>query len=120
MKRGRAVASIFGVLPRWQIRRKGFVATEWPDARSNHGVNATVRPVTVRAGIGPRTNSTLDQRMGQGHVRWHNEERYHESMQYLTPADVYHGLARELTTCRLVFDKSCPIGLTTHRTSFSR
>ena len=56
--------------------------------------------------------------MGQGHVRWHNEERYHESPQNLTPADVYHGLARELTTCRLVFGKSCPIGLTTHRLNF--
>jgi putative transposase len=33
-------------------------------------------------------------------VRWYNEERYHESLQNLTPADVYHGLARELTTAR--------------------
>jgi transposase InsO family protein len=33
-------------------------------------------------------------------VRWYNEERYHESLDNLTPADVYHGRARELLTAR--------------------
>jgi transposase InsO family protein len=33
-------------------------------------------------------------------VRWYNEERYHESLHNLTPADVYHGRARELLTAR--------------------
>jgi putative transposase len=33
-------------------------------------------------------------------VHWYNEERYHESLQNLTPADVYHGRARELLTAR--------------------
>jgi hypothetical protein len=29
-----------------------------------------------------------------------NHERYHESIKNLTPADVYHGRARELVTAR--------------------
>lgn len=33
-------------------------------------------------------------------VGWYNEERYHESLDNLTPADVYHGRARELLTAR--------------------
>lgn len=33
-------------------------------------------------------------------VHWYNEERYHESLQNLTPADVYHGRSRELLTAR--------------------
>jgi transposase InsO family protein len=33
-------------------------------------------------------------------VHWYNEERYHESLDNLTPADVYHGRTRELKTAR--------------------
>lgn len=33
-------------------------------------------------------------------VHWYNHERYHESLNNLTPADVYHGRTRELLTAR--------------------
>jgi putative transposase len=33
-------------------------------------------------------------------VHWYNEERYHESLGNLTPADVYHGRHREIVTAR--------------------
>jgi transposase InsO family protein len=33
-------------------------------------------------------------------VRWYNEERYHESLQNLTPQDVYLGRGREILTAR--------------------
>lgn len=33
-------------------------------------------------------------------VRYYNEERVHEALQNLTPADVYHGRAREILTAR--------------------
>lgn len=33
-------------------------------------------------------------------VRWYNDERYHEALSNLTPADVYHGRHRELKTAR--------------------
>ncbi|MEJ2722369.1 MAG: integrase core domain-containing protein, partial [bacterium] len=33
-------------------------------------------------------------------VDWYNNDRYHEALKNLTPADVYHGRARELTTAR--------------------
>ena len=35
-------------------------------------------------------------------VGWYNDERYHESLENLTPADVYHGRAREILTAREV------------------
>jgi len=35
-------------------------------------------------------------------VKWHNHERYHESLNNLTPADVYHGRDREITTARQI------------------
>jgi hypothetical protein len=33
-------------------------------------------------------------------VAYYNEERVHESLENLTPADVYHGRAREILTAR--------------------
>jgi len=33
-------------------------------------------------------------------VRWYNTERYHESLENLTPEDVYRGLDREILTAR--------------------
>jgi hypothetical protein len=33
-------------------------------------------------------------------VHWYNHERYHESLDNLTPADVYHSRSRELLTAR--------------------
>jgi transposase InsO family protein len=33
-------------------------------------------------------------------VRWYNHERYHESLDNVTPADVYHGRHREIITAR--------------------
>ena len=33
-------------------------------------------------------------------VHWYNEERYHESLENVTPADVYHGRHREIVTAR--------------------
>jgi putative transposase len=33
-------------------------------------------------------------------VHWYNEERYHESLGNLAPADVYHGRHREIVTAR--------------------
>jgi hypothetical protein len=33
-------------------------------------------------------------------VVWYNNERYHEALKNLTPADVYHGRDRQLITAR--------------------
>lgn len=33
-------------------------------------------------------------------VRWYNHDRYHEALNNLTPADVYHGRHREIVTAR--------------------
>jgi putative transposase len=33
-------------------------------------------------------------------VRWYNHERYHESLDNVTPADVYHGRHQEIITAR--------------------
>ena len=33
-------------------------------------------------------------------VQWYNHERYHESLDNVTPADVYHGRHREIVTAR--------------------
>jgi putative transposase len=38
-------------------------------------------------------------------VRWYNDARYHESLDNLTPADVYHGCAREILTARELLKK---------------
>ena len=35
-------------------------------------------------------------------VRWYNQERYHESLENMTPADVYRGRHREIATAREV------------------
>jgi putative transposase len=41
----------------------------------------------------------LEQELGR-FVTWYNNERYHESLKNLTPADVYHGRDHQLTTAR--------------------
>ncbi len=41
----------------------------------------------------------LEQELGR-FIRWYNEERYHESLDNLTPEDVYLGRGREIQTAR--------------------